>query len=373
MYVKQKSPLYVMLSGANSKGIYTRWSYYKFCKGSILCIADPMLQVYENLALGWYYGSPDCNFRKIISDFVREIAKKLKVKNEDIFFIGSSGGGAVTFECASYIPNAKAIAINPQIVLKEYTYAKEFSKITGNDLSYDPIGHRNNALYYLQHCVDNQHLIIMNIRSQKDMKQLDNIRNALHINIQYGLNAYENLLIWLYDADTAPIFSPHAAVENYCIWFFIEYIMHHINDREFSSNVRALYRVVNEFWYEHWRLKKQQMEKMRQCFCLLKNMNNKGKELAVFGGGNIARQLLRDVLDVRGMNYFHIRYIIDNDISKRGEIILGCTIKHPSEIKNWEKLYVIIGTDLYSEQIRKQLETFGLVYQDDFMYGMDLL
>ena len=36
------------------KQVFSRWSYYKFLNGSMLNIADPMLELYPELKLGWY-------------------------------------------------------------------------------------------------------------------------------------------------------------------------------------------------------------------------------------------------------------------------------------------------------------------------------
>ena len=140
-----------------------------------------MISIYDNLRMGWYYGNSLTNFRKVIAEFVKVVADFLRVEHEDIIFFGSSAGGAPTFECASYISGAKAVAINPQIVLEEYYYAQEFSKITGNDLNKALPDHRNNALHYIKNRGRNQYIIIVNIHSRNDMRQIENIRNSLCI------------------------------------------------------------------------------------------------------------------------------------------------------------------------------------------------
>lgn len=90
-FVKKESPLYIMLSGdvgtlkKSEPGFY-RWSYYKYCSGSVLCIADPMISIYDNLRLGWYYGNSAVNFRKLIAEFVKVVADFLRVEHEDIIF-----------------------------------------------------------------------------------------------------------------------------------------------------------------------------------------------------------------------------------------------------------------------------------------------
>lgn len=97
-FIKKDAPLYVMLNGANvadaakDETFFNRWSYYTFCSGSVLCIADPMLKMYDGLLLGWYYGDNQCNLRKVVADFVIRVAEILKVAQSNIVFVGSSGG-----------------------------------------------------------------------------------------------------------------------------------------------------------------------------------------------------------------------------------------------------------------------------------------
>lgn len=378
LHRKSGKHFYVMLNGANSEREtrFSRWSYFSFCNGSVLCIADPMLKMYEHLTLGWYYGKDELNLRKVVAGFVKELAGRIGVSSEDIVFVGSSGGGAATFECASYIFGARVVAINPQIVLKEYYYAEEFSKITGNDLNKDLYGHRNNALYYIENHPDNPHLIIANLRSSKDMEQVKNVKDLLRIDLRYGLNLYGNLMIWLYDADVAPVLNPHEAQEYYCIWFMIEYLVENmdcLHSQKMKDSFDAMVRLVNEFWHDHWLLKKAQKEKTRNWTDLLKCAASMDREVALFGGGTMAERILNEALDVQGSNFLRVRYIIDNDIGKAGKQYCGCAVMHPSEVENWNRLYILIATERYALEIREQLEGLGLTYREDFMFGTDII
>lgn len=378
LHRKEGSHFYIMLNGANSEREtrFSRWSYFSFCEGSVLCIADPMLKMYESLTLGWYYGKDALNLRKVVADFVKELAGRMDVPGEDIIFVGSSGGGAAAFECASYIPGSRVVAINPQIVLEEYYYAQEFSRITGNSLKTDLYGHRNNALYYIRRHPQNPYLIIANLRSGKDMEQISNVKELLRIDLRYGLNVYDNLIIWLYDADVAPVLNPHEAQEYYCVWFFIEYLLNHADSmrgQEIGDSFDSMYRLVNEFWHDHWHQKRMQKEKSHSWTELLKHVVGTDREVVLFGGGTMAGRILNEALDVQDSNFLRIRYIIDNDIDKAGNEWCGCTVIHPSELENWDRLYVLIATERFAPEIRKQLEDLGLIYMEDFIYGTDLI
>lgn len=375
-HYKQGKPLYVVLNGARKFDvghtvIFSRWSYYKFMNGSMLNIADPMLDLYPNLRLGWYYGSKEINFRKLIAELVSKIAEIYSIRNSDIIFVGSSGGGAAIIECASYIKGAKAVAINPQIVLSEYGYANEFTKITGNDLQKDEKWHRHNAIFHLQNNLDTTFILIVNLRSYADIMQLQNICKAKGIRVKYGLNIYDNLIIWIYDGDAGTYTPPHDVQEYYCIWFFIEQLVENTEYKEYLEKNESLYRLVNEFWHEHYSTERKW--KNRIC-CVEKVLDAIGRKsiTAIFGIGRKAIYLAKGFLDISQNNYFHIRYALDNDMKKKGSVFQGIPVNHPSDIDNWDEIYVIITSDLYDKEIQTQLEQLGLKYGKDFVSYKDL-
>lgn len=231
------------------------------------------------------------------------------------------------------------------------------------------LGHRNDGLYYIENRTQNAYFIIVNIHSQLDMRQIENIKSTLHIDVEYGLNIYENLVIWLYDA---PVHDTHSATEYYCVWFFIEYVIKYIYQIEKLFVVKSMYRLVNEFWREHWIFREQLAIKRSGWVELWSQLYSKDKTVAVFGSGDIAKAFLRDMMGRDKSNPLQIQYLLDNDIKKTGMELNGLIIKHPSEIENWEKVYIIIAIKNGSSEVARQLETLGLVYNRDFMYYTDL-
>lgn len=171
----KKKALYVFLNGAisgegASVPILKRWSYYKFINGSMLNISDPMYRMNDNLLLGWYYGNKEMDLQQKVADLVVKIAGIIGVEQRNIIFVGSSGGGYASIACASRICGAGSIAINPQIVLREWAYSAEFTKIMDIDLTKEDKWHRNNLIYHLQNHNANRYLLFVNIRSSRDMQ-----------------------------------------------------------------------------------------------------------------------------------------------------------------------------------------------------------
>ena len=256
---KQGNYLYVFLNGARrrmkEKQVFSRWSYYKFLNGSMLNIADPMLELYPELKLGWYYGSSDINLREKLVNLVKKIAKIYKIQNKNIIFFGSSGGGAVTFECANYIEGSKAVAINPQIILSEWRYSKTFTEITGICLDIDIKWNRHNAILQLKDSQEIKYILIVNLRSKVDMEQIQHICKEKKIRVKYGLNIFENLIIWIYDARVGEYTSPHNVQEYYCIWFFIEFLLMNTDNKKYLEDNASLFCLGNEIWYSYYEQK----------------------------------------------------------------------------------------------------------------------
>lgn len=372
---KMSTKLYVFLNGAISgEGVtapmFRRWSYYKFVDGNIINISDPMYRMYDQLKLGWYYGNEVFDLRKKVADFVLAIAAKINIMQDDIIFVGSSGGGCAAIGCASYIRGANSIAINPQIILSEYAYSAQFKKITGIDLTRKDRWNRNNTIYYLQNNIYNTHVLFVNVRSMIDMQQVKNICDCMGIRVKYGLNIFSNLVIWLYDADMMPYISPHSLQENYCIWFMMEFLISHKDNIKRLNEYDSLFRLINEFYYDRRKSEKECRSKMPDIEFLWQ-CDHMDRKVAIFGLGDYAESLNCELLNIEGRNYYNIQHAIDNDLGKQ-KMFYGLPVIHPSDIIDWKKLYIIITSEKYCNEIKQQLEKLGLVYKNDFVTYQDL-
>lgn len=372
-HYKPNAPLYVFLNGALTKQRpqFSRWSYYTFANGSVLNIADPMYGLYDELILGWYYGNEDFNLRMYTAEVIKGIAGKIGVANDNIILYGSSGGGAAVIECASHIKGCRAVAINPQVVLSEYFYAEKFREITHNMVSREDKWHRDNAIYYLKHNCGSKHLLLVNIRCESDMQQVDNICKAMGIKVKYGLNVHKDLLIWLYDCYCEPYENAHNIQDSVYMFFAIEKVLESMEDQSAPEELDAFCRYIGEWWQAWW--KKESYWRSRQPnLHYLALCNKSSKKTALFGTGDDARKLCRDLLDIPGENYYGVQEIFDNNKEKSGDDFNGITIRHPEEVNSWSCYFIIIATLRYMIDVRKQLEGYGLVYGEDFITLKDL-
>lgn len=93
--------------------------------------------------------------------------------------------------------------------------------------------------------------------------------------------------------------------------------------------------------------------------------NAQGKKIALWGTGRRCIKYLMEYPD------FNVDVCIDNDISKKQTQVNHIDIIHPSDIKKWEEYYIVI-TPVKCQEIKKQLELYGLKYIVNFAYGDDV-
>jgi len=92
----------------------------------------------------------------------------------------------------------------------------------------------------------------------------------------------------------------------------------------------------------------------------------KNRKIALWGGGMICRAWLDGGFDE------HVSIIIDNNPEKASDIIKGKTIIAPDGVDDFRSFYIIITSNFYDE-IRKQLEGYGLLYREDFISYIDYM
>lgn len=124
---KNSSRLFVIFSGsANAKKlklnppVFQRWKWAALFPGSTLYVSDPSLYINNNLSLAWYIGTKEVDHLDVISRVVNEVAGSLGVNNHNIIGYGSSGGGFASLRMSAFIEGMTSVAINPQIVIKNY-------------------------------------------------------------------------------------------------------------------------------------------------------------------------------------------------------------------------------------------------------------
>lgn len=206
--ITKVNSLFVIFSGARSVKndvlpVFKRWSYYKFIDSAVLNIADPMFNEYEDLALGWYYGSKSQSYIEYASLIVERVRSILNIERNNLYLFGSSGGGYIALQLSMYISNANHIVINPQIQINKFFYSKEFIRQTGINLSdYDP-HRRNDTLNIVKDNIfsgNSKFLILQNLQAKEDcVNHLFPLLKSVGVDkLHLGLNCTNNMFVWLY-------------------------------------------------------------------------------------------------------------------------------------------------------------------------------
>lgn len=258
------SELYVVFNGAANETHdyylnpnFPRWTYHTLLDGSFLAFDDPMYSKYPDLKLGWYYGDPGHSFIADCLSVVRNVMTQKGIPDNQATFFSSSGGGYAAIIAASMMPETLSISINPQLNIGNWpAYSKSFMDITGIDLKVPDKLHRNKIIKLIkQSC--SHHVIVMNASAVDDIVTqlcpfLDDLGKP---HLRYGLNVYDNVLIWLYDAPGAP--SAHTSFETRYIFGIIDHIAHKFrtSDKFFIEKYQPLALVVNEAWHDIYNYK----------------------------------------------------------------------------------------------------------------------
>ena len=257
------SKLYVMFDGSRSRSggrdlaplpSFSRWSWHKQMDASLVSIEDPMFYTFPQCTLGWYYGTKDEDYRQYCAQCIGKIADLLHIENDDIILYGSSGGGTAAIGVSRYLPGCTVVAINPQIFLDMYPYSEELEKITGMRLRTETDRFiRNDNCRIIRENPGSMYFLVENIRSDGDyVTQFRTFCKNAGINPGFGIEKNGNIVSWLYDAQGAP--SAHSSVENTAIFKMIDMLIRYVRDGRNIDEIKHLYDVVNEFWYERYSL-----------------------------------------------------------------------------------------------------------------------
>lgn len=124
-YLPGEGPvLTVLFHGAIDRGrtrlpMFQRISAQRgFGPGPILAFSDPTLDLSSALRLGWYLGTAEIDLPQVMARVVR--AARAGSGAEHVLLQGGSGGGFAAIATAVHVPDAVAVAFNPQTDVRAY-------------------------------------------------------------------------------------------------------------------------------------------------------------------------------------------------------------------------------------------------------------
>lgn len=92
---------------------FERLSSLQDIDAHLLLVADPTLELNENLRIGWYVGSDHEDATERLAELIRAAADALGVSR--VIIAGASAGGFGAIALTPRVPNSLALAFSPQI------------------------------------------------------------------------------------------------------------------------------------------------------------------------------------------------------------------------------------------------------------------
>lgn len=124
----QPRRLMVMLPGASArKRGHIDFQRYTWATDypayDVVSFSDPSLKADNDIGLAWFQNSPDSYGLDALAEGIAQICEAGGYAQKDMVLFGSSGGGFAGLKLAPRFPDARVIAINPQIHLPKYSRA----------------------------------------------------------------------------------------------------------------------------------------------------------------------------------------------------------------------------------------------------------
>ncbi len=252
--------LIVFFSGARTRNngrdvapypTFSSWSWYSKTSASVLCLDDPMYHTYPSLALGWFYGTENEDYRQNTALLICKIASLLGIDNSDIVLYGRSGGGTAAICISAFIEGSSAVAINPQLDIENYRFNKDFSEITGINPSDEAFKARNDFEKIIRGNPDNTFMIISNLASETDYDvDLKYLKSRFALDLKYGVCSCDNLFLWIYYACGET--NPHNAFDNPALFRMIITALECA--KEAGGIPSSIISFANDYWAERYEL-----------------------------------------------------------------------------------------------------------------------
>lgn len=119
--------LFVLFSGDATRSkynppVFQRFTWAPFFPGHVLFVSDPSLHLDEGLGLAWYAGTTDYDPLPVLAETIGEVCAQMGIAPRDVHTYGSSGGGYAALRMLQFLPEAAAIAVNPQTDVTKFIF-----------------------------------------------------------------------------------------------------------------------------------------------------------------------------------------------------------------------------------------------------------
>lgn len=193
---------------------FSRSTYFLSIPYTCIYYFDSTIYMYDKLNLGWGYGVENRFILENIAYLLLTILRKHNISFRNSLFFGNSGGGYQSILLATML-RGKALAVNPQLILKENYNAKPLSSVVNNLIE----SRISCVEYFLRERYIPDLNIKINSTSKNDITKLSSfLEKIMEENIPFG----QNLNINFYYKDGNNRFAVEKDIELYWILEEIE-------------------------------------------------------------------------------------------------------------------------------------------------------
>lgn len=107
---------------------FPRFSWHNSFQESVIYYADPTFYINKEIKTGWYMGTEDIWYLKVIAEIILKIVENVGIYNKNILFYGTSVGGFSSIMLATLFKKSTALVGNPQILISNH-YNKPYDNI----------------------------------------------------------------------------------------------------------------------------------------------------------------------------------------------------------------------------------------------------
>ena len=183
-----------------------RWSWFKYFDDSFIAQSDPMLDLHNELILGWCVGTKDHWYLETIAKIIDNITKNHQIRHDNMLFYGTSNGGFVSMVLATLFKGSSCLVNNSQFSAFNYYWEmnrqffdvlnKEYAGIgASEDRAYVDKLYRNNDIYnrlseFERDIVSHIYYRVDLMELFKKEKYVPNITYYLHVRSIPDVNNY---------------------------------------------------------------------------------------------------------------------------------------------------------------------------------------
>ncbi|AVJ28003.1 YqiA/YcfP family alpha/beta fold hydrolase [Achromobacter spanius] len=175
--ISRAHDLTVLLPGAinREKGLvdFQRHSWAKELGTNVISFSDPTILHENDISIGWFQGNENAFAIDLLAELIDSLLKENRFDPSRMTVLGSSAGGFVALKLASRFPDARFVAINPQIFLFNYvqshyermmlacyrrqSLAESATRYRDRIVVEVPSAHRSGRIFIIQNTMDERH------------------------------------------------------------------------------------------------------------------------------------------------------------------------------------------------------------------------